>query len=69
MLASFVEGDVADQLRLAVLACHAGDADVDHHRARLDPVAADQPRRAGRGDDDVGARGTISGRSARLRCA
>ena len=34
---------------------HAVDADVDHRRARLDPVAADHLGPADGGDDDVGA--------------
>ena len=41
------EVDVADQPRLAVGAVDAVDADVDHRRARLDPVAA-RPSPAGR---------------------
>ena len=44
------EVDVADQLAVDPV-----DADVDHGRARLQPVALDHFRPADRGDDDVGA--------------
>ena len=40
----------------AILPVHARDADVEHGRAGLDHVAADDARHAGRGDDDVGRR-------------
>ena len=51
----FVERDVADQLARAVGLLDPLLPDVDHRRARLDPVAADQLGPADRGDDDVGA--------------
>ena len=44
--------------RLAVRAVDPVDADIDHGRARLDPVAADQLGPADRGEQQVGARGT-----------
>ena len=49
------EGDVADDPRLAVRRRHAVDADVDHGRARLDPVAAHHLRPADRRKQQVGA--------------
>ena len=52
----FVEGDVAEQLARAVGLLDALLADVDHGRAGLQPVAADQLGPADGGDDDVGAR-------------
>jgi len=52
--------DITHQLGLAlrrllrIVEGHAVDAHVDHHSARLDPVAADHPRAADGGDQDVG---------------
>ena len=60
-------GDVADELRLAVLAGDAVDADVDHDRAGLDPVALDHLGTADGGDDDVGAAARRPARSRGLR--
>ena len=66
-----VEVDVADEAVVGAV-----DADVDHGRARLDPVALDHPRAADRGDEHVGAaadlragRACASGRRSRSRCA
>ena len=53
------EVDVADE---CLPPRDAVDADVDHGRARLHPVAGDQPRPADRGHQDVGPRQT-AGRS------
>ena len=64
----FGEGDVAHQLRLAVGRRDAVDADVDHRRARLDPVAAHELGLADRHHQDVG--GAAEGRQvARARMA
>ena len=63
-----VEVDVADEPALPSGAVDAVDADVDHRRARLDPVALHHARPADRGDQDVGAaadRGEVAG--ARMR--
>ena len=46
-----VEVDVADEPVVGAVG-----ADVDHRRARLHHLGADQARRADRGDEDVGAR-------------
>src|SRR5438105_875238 len=43
----FVEGDIADQPRPPVRLLDARDTDVDHNRARLDPVAFHQLRGTG----------------------
>ena len=45
-----VEVDVAAELAVG----QPVDADVDHDRARLDPVARDELRLADGGDEDVG---------------
>ena len=63
------EGDVADQAGLAVGGRHAVDADVDHRRARLDPVAAHHFRLADGGIDEVGAARRAAGRSRVRECA
>jgi hypothetical protein len=44
-----VELDVADQARVGAV-----DADVDHHRAVLHPIAPDELGAADRGDEDIG---------------
>ena len=49
------EGDIAHEPALAALAGDAVDADIDHGRARLDPVAAHHLGAARGGDQDVGA--------------
>jgi hypothetical protein len=55
-LARLAKGDVPDHHGRArfLRACHAVDADIDHDGARLDPIAADEPWAADRGDQDVG---------------
>ena len=63
-LAGALELDVADQLAVGA----AVGADVDDHRAGLDPVAADQLRLADRGDQHVGA-ADLGGQVARARVA
>ncbi len=47
--------DIADDARFAALAGHPVDADIDHRRARLDPVAAHHLRSADRGDQHIRA--------------
>ena len=58
-----VEVDVADQPVVGAV-----DADVDHRRALLDPVALHHPRAPDRGDEHVGAAAHV-GQVARARVA
>ena len=58
-----VEVDVADEAVVGAV-----DADVDHDRARLDPVALDHPVAADGGDQHVGAAADL-GEVARARVA
>ena len=53
-MAGLLEGDVADDARLAV-DLHAVDADVEDHRPRLDPVTAHETGPTDRDDEDIGS--------------
>src|SRR5690606_31924468 len=51
--AGFLEGDVADNTRLAFRRFDAVDADIDDHGARLDPVTAHQAGTSNGNDEDI----------------